>query len=84
MGRKRLAWLSAGFLAGALFWGSLGGMASGGAEDGARFEYRVVETKPLQHHPDELQTLLNLWGGGGWELVEVLPVADVAILKRQL
>lgn len=55
------------------------------ANNGKKYEpieYKVVDTKPIHRHPEELVASLNELGQEGWEVVYIYPVADLVLLKR--
>jgi hypothetical protein len=67
--RLSIVWLTAGVSLGALGLGLLmGQLFTATAQEPKRFQYTIVEVLPDTHN---MQTKLNEFGAGGWELVAV-------------
>ena len=67
--RRSITWLIAGFGLGSLTLVLLMGQPfTAKAQESKRFQYKIVEVLPDTHN---MQTMLNEYGGDGWELVAV-------------
>ena len=67
--RLSVAWVVAGICLGALgFLLLMGQPFAAKAQEPKRFQYKIVEVLP---DTQNLQTMLNEFGGSGWELVAV-------------
>jgi hypothetical protein len=67
--RLSIVWLIAGVSLGALGLGLFTGqLFTAKAQEPKRFQYAIVEVLPDTHN---MQTKLNEFGAGGWELVAV-------------
>ncbi|MEO6308501.1 MAG: hypothetical protein ABIO96_02720 [Nitrospiraceae bacterium] len=67
--RLSVAWVVAGICLGALgFLLLMGQPFAAKAQEPKRFQYKIVEVLP---DTQNMQTMLNEFGGSGWELVAV-------------